>query len=230
MEVFLIVLSVCFLLFLFMLYLFGRDDIVFIRRNISLEQLFDIAVLSAVVGLFTARLLYAVVSIDPSFLNPLVFLLVPYFPGLSLSGGIFGASVFILFYTRKKKMPTGRIFDYFALAMLAALPLGYFGAWSLRSTVSLFENIYLPFVYIILLVFFLKFIFPKIIRSDLRSGTLGMFFLLTFTFISLIVSLMNQNDRIFFYFSIEDVLSLFLFLASLAILIKQEVLVLPGKK
>ncbi len=221
MEFFFIFLVISFLIFLFCLYVIGRDDIVFIRKNVTVEHLFNIAFIAAVSGVISARLFYALFSFDRAFLNPLVFFLIPYFPGLSLFGGVGGAALFVLFFTRKKKIPTGRIIDYLALALLSALPFGYIGTLFLHENLNLFENIYLPFIYIVLFLFFLKFLYPRALRSDIKSGTLGIFFLLTFSFISLVIGIRSGKN--------EDILALLLFIGSIVILIKQEI-AFRGKK
>lgn len=230
MEFFFLFLVISFLIFLFCLYVIGRDDIVFIRKNISVEHLFNLAFIAVVSGVISARLLYALFSFDRAFLNPRVFFLIPYFPGSSLIGGVSGAALFILFFTRKKKIPTGRIIDYLALAFLSALPFGYIGTLFLQENLNLFESIYLPLIYILLFLFFLKFLYPRLLRSDIKSGTLGMFFLLTFSFISLVIGIRSGKNDVLFFFSVEDILALLLFIGSIIILIKQEMVSLPGKK
>lgn len=230
MEIFLIVLFICCIISLFCLYITGREDIVFIRKNVTTEHLFNLTFLTVLVGLFSSRLVDGVIFLKSEYLNPLVFLLFPYFPGLSFIGGVVGACVFLFLFTRAKKMPTGRLFDYFTLALFAALPLGYIGSLFLRDNLSLFENIYLPLVYFILFLFFLKLIFPKILRNELKSGTLGTFALLTFSFTTLLVSIMSDRGKILWEFQIEDILTIMLLVASIIVLIKQEMISIPGKK
>ncbi len=230
MEFFLLFLVIGFVIFLFCLYVIGRDDIVFIRKNVSLEHLFNIVFLCVLSGLIGARLIYAFFSFNKAFLSPFVFLLFPYFPGLSLIGGVSGAALFIFFFTRRKKIPTGRVFDYLALALLAALPFGYIGMLFLEENLDLFENIYLPFIYMLLFLFFLKFLYPRVLRSEIKSGTLGMFFLLTFSFISLVIGIKSRKNDVLFLLSVEDILAFFLFVASIVILIRQEMISIPGKK
>lgn len=230
MEFFFVFLVIAFIIFLFCLYATGRDDIVFIRKNVTIEHLFNIAFLSAVFGLISARLIYALFSLNQEFFNPLVFVLFSYFPGLSLIGGVSGAALFILFFTRRRRIPTGRVFDYVALALLSALPFGYIGTLFLQENLNFFESIYLPIIYIFLFLFFLKFLYPRTLRNDLKSGTLGMFFLLTFSFISLVIGTKIRKGDVFFFLSVEDILAFVLFIASIIILIKQEMISIPGRK
>lgn len=229
MQFFIIFLLLGFLVFLFTLYMMGREDIIFIRKNITTEILFDNAFLAAIVGMLSARLVHALLSLNPEYLNPLIFLLFPYFPGLSLSGGIFGAALFLIVILRYKKMPVGRILDYFALSLLSALPVGYVGKLFLTMSISVFENVYLPVVYLILFLFFLKIIYPRVIRNELKSGSLGMFFLFTFSFISLLITILNPENKLFFFVGTEDIIAFLFFVGSLVMLIKQEMLTQPGR-
>lgn len=230
MQFFIIFLLLGFLVFLFTLYMTGREDIVFIRKNITTEILFDNAFLAVIVGMLSARLVHALLSLNPEYLNPLIFLLFPYFPGLSLSGGVFGAALFLTVILRYKKMPVGRVLDYFALSLLSALPVGYVGKLFLTRRINVFENVYLPVVYLILFLFFLKIIYPRVIRNELKSGSLGMFFLFTFSFISLLITILNPENKFFFFVGTEDIIAFFFFVGSLLMLIKQEMLTLPGRK
>lgn len=109
-----------FLVFLFVLYIHSRDDFTFLRRNLTLEKLFDIVFLSTGVGLIFSRIAYVVFHPSSSYINPLVFLLVPYFPGLSLSGFLLGSITSVYMIAVRGKLPIGRLYDIVSLACLFA--------------------------------------------------------------------------------------------------------------
>ena len=92
----------------------------------TLEVLFNVAFYTMGVGLLSARIVYIVLHFSFGFLNPLVFFLFPYFPGLSLTGGVVGGAVFVLLYKRKR-FPTGRIFDFFHYGSLGIIAIRVFG-------------------------------------------------------------------------------------------------------
>jgi len=106
-----------FFIFLFIVYLFAKDDYVLFRKNVSLDQVFNISVICFVVGVLISRLAYVIFHPKWGYLNPLVLFLFPYFPGLLLSGGVIGTMFFLLFITKYTKLPTGRILDIFSLAL-----------------------------------------------------------------------------------------------------------------
>lgn len=109
-----------FLIFLVSLYLLTREDFVFVRRNISVEQIFDTAFLNGIVALLFARIVFVALHFSLAYLNPLVFFLVPYFPGLGISGALLGSFFFLLWASRNKKMPTGHILDIFSVSFFYA--------------------------------------------------------------------------------------------------------------
>lgn len=121
-----IIFVICFFVFLFTLFSFGNDDIVFLRKNVAMEKIFDIAICIAGFTLLFARVGYVLFHFSKGFLHPLVFFLFPYFPGLSLGGGIMGAFFALFLFCRYYKLPTWRVIDIFLLSFLSALPLGYF--------------------------------------------------------------------------------------------------------
>ncbi len=117
-----------FIVFLLSLYLFTREDFVFVRKNVSIEDIFDTAFLTALVALFFARSIFVALHFKTTYLNPLVFFLIPYFPGLDISGTIFGGFFFLLWVARRKKIPLGHIVDVFSVSFLYAFSttlLGY---------------------------------------------------------------------------------------------------------
>src|ERR1035437_892356 len=113
-----IILLTCFFIFLYLLYYLSRDDFVIVRKDISMERIFNLAFLTAIVSLFFSRLFFVLESFDPKFSNPLGFLAIPYFPGLSLIGAIAGAEVFIFLYSSFRKLPIGKMLDLFALSFM----------------------------------------------------------------------------------------------------------------
>ncbi len=116
-----------FIVFLLSLYLLTREDFVFVRRNVSLEQIFDVAFLDSLVALLFARIIFVAFHFKLAYLNPLVFFLVPYFPGLSVSGAMLGSFFFLLWVSRSKKIPTGHLFDVFSVSFFYAFSVTLFG-------------------------------------------------------------------------------------------------------
>lgn len=115
-----IIAIVTFLVFLFTFYVLAKDDFVYLRKNITLEQLFDTIFLGLPITLLLSRILFVAFHPSWAYINPFVFFIVPYFPGLFVGGGMLGAGIFLYVFTRDKKIPSMRLADELSLAFLAA--------------------------------------------------------------------------------------------------------------
>lgn len=114
----------CFIIFLFSVYQLSKDDFLFLRRGITLDHVFNTVFLSVPVAFLTSRLTYIFLHPSRGYFNPLVFLAVPYFPGLSLLGAIVGTWLFVSWYAKYAKIPQGRLLDILGISFLFALSIG----------------------------------------------------------------------------------------------------------
>lgn len=206
----------CFLVFLFSLYLLCRDDFILLRRNVSLDNVFNLAFITVGVGLFFARLFHVVFNFEPRFLNPLTFLLFTHFPGLSLAGGILGAFLFMIVFFRAYKVPIAHLLDFFLLSFFAVLPFGFLLHFFLTKKDSLIFPLE-ALVFAILLVVLIG-VFQKV---KMEEGSIGFLSLVSFSFLSLVFKII-ENWRTFSFFSGETVLLMAIFLISLSIFARQE--------
>lgn len=221
MQFLIIILVVSFIIFLFGLHVLAKEDLVFVRKNVTMEALFNLSFYAAGVGLLSSRIVYVLLHPSPGFLNPLVFFLFPYFPGLSLIGGVVGALVFVFLYKRKK-YPTGRIFDFFAMAFLGSLPFGFLGAQILSGMQDLFVGIFMPILFIITLLFFVKVLLPLNIRGEIKDGSLGLLFLLVFSFTLFLARVVHERNDIRVLLQVDTMLLLVVFIGALVVLVIQE--------
>jgi len=205
----------CFLAFLFSLYVMSHDDYVFLRKSISTEQVFNGAILNILIALFFARLFFVFLNPSFNFLNPLVFLLFPYFPGLSIVGGLIGGVVFLFLYFPKHKMPANRLFDFFLFSFLSVLPIGFLAVklWGLFL------------IYSIIFLFFAKVFLPMQKRGEIKEGSLGFLVLISYSIVSLFFDIFSKIDKVLLFLSKEDFLLILIILVSLFYLNKQEKLI-----
>ena len=222
MQLFLLFLLLSFVIFLFSLYKLAKDDIVFIRKNVSLEQLFNIAFILALIGLFSSRLVYVLANPAKGFLNPLVFLLFPYFPGLSLVGGVFGAGCALFYLGRYKRLPLGRVFDFFAISLFAALPLGLIGGIFLGDGATLLESFFLSILYIILLIVVIKVFFTKLQQNTIQQGSIASLAIMLFSLTSFLTSMVVGREGILGFVDVPEILAIVMFFTGLFFLIRQE--------
>lgn len=228
MQFFIFVLLLCFLIFLFCLYILARDDFVLLKKDVSMERVFNLAFGLGIGSLLVARILFVVLTQDGKFLNPLVFLAFPYFPGLSLIGGVVGG-IAIFFLLTRNKTPKARLFDFFSISCLSSLPFGFLGYFLLSNQLLSVEPISIIILYLALFIFCIKILLPKLITGDLKEGTIGLIFLVSFSLISIIENFISRvGGKI--YLSVEDLILLMMLVASASVLIIQENLLVKIKK
>lgn len=220
MQFFVLVLLVCLFIFLYCVYVLANDDFIFLRRDITMEKLFNIIFLGSLISLFTARLFYGFSAKD-IFSNPLVFLAIPYFPGLSLLGAVAGAGIYILFLAKRREppLPLRRICDLFSIAFLLSLPVGFLGYLLFSEAgVQVARTGSQAVIYFILFIIFLKFFLPRLLNGKFKEGTITLLFLIVFSAVSLAGNHLEGKLAINF----EDVILSLVFLISLGVLVKQE--------
>lgn len=224
MQPFVFLLIFCFLVFLFCVYLFSHDDFVFLRKNVSMERVFNLAFLTAFSGLFFARFFYVLFNFHLDFLNPLVFFLFTYFPGLSLPGGVSGAAVFLLLYAAYRKLPKARLFDVFSLSSALAFSIGLFINFFLTQKIILSLDLTIPIIY---LAFFITST-RLFLKAKLKDGSLGTLFILVFSLVLFVVGRIKAQNLLLL--ANEDFILIEMFLVPIVFLFKQENLLAKAKK
>lgn len=199
---------------LFSLYSLTRDDFILLRKNISMDQIFNISLLAIIVGFFSARFLFVAAHFNPEYLSPLVFLALPYFPGVSIIGGVIGAVLFLLYYTARKKIHTERLFDFFTTSLLFSLSFGY----SIRDIVLLLQKKHIQWpelavvgILIVLSFFYLFLFIPKHKRGEMKDGHIGLIFLLCFSVCIFMLDTLSKAQKLFHFIGVEGVVSLLVF-------------------
>lgn len=226
MNFFIVFLLLGFFISLFTIYYLSHDDLILLRKDVTIEKVFNLAFVVFLGGLFFARLAYGMLYSTKIFLNPLKFFLFPYFPGLLLAGGIGGGMLLLLLILRSKNLPTGRIFDIFSISILSCLSLGYLGFFLLSGQNLLSAKpIFLIVVYIVLFYAFIKYIHQYLLKGILRDGSGGLLFLISFSAISLVVNIVDKFKNNPFLGKPENPILFVILIISAVVFIKQEKLI-----
>lgn len=230
MQFFFIILIIGLVLFLFRLYHLANDDYVLVKKNITLEDIFNASLVCCVFALLFARFFYVVFNPDPIFLNPLGFLLFPYFPGLSLTGGIIGGMLSLFIYSRIKKFPISRVFDFFTISFIFILPFGLIGYFLLSHDIT-FGNTLKLVMYAVIMIFVNIYLYPKTSALEIKDGTLTSLFLIFFTLINLLGSAIDHPGTRYFISHGENFILLLILVFSVIFILKQEIVgrVINGK-
>jgi len=209
----LFILLICFTIFLFSLYKLSKDDFVFLRKDISIETVFNTAFLCAFSALFFARVFYIYFNPREVFFSVLGFLVFPYFPGLSLIGAVLGGLLFLIPYSTYKKLPLGRFMDFFSISLLISISLGALGTFFIVPQ-NMRMYVGLEFVlFLLVLSLFLKLSLSFLSRGGLKDGSVGLLFLIFFSAISFGGNLVKFHGL---KFDQENLILILLFLISLA--------------
>lgn len=218
-----LIILACFFIFLYVLYYISRDDFVIVRKDIPIGKIFSLAILTSLVMLFFSRLFFVLIHPDPRLLNPLGFLALPYFPGLSLMGGIASAQIFVFLYASYRKFPVGKIMDLFTLSFMGILPIGYIANFIISlGKVSVFNNVIFVFSILIALLF-AKIIFPFSNKGEIKDGSLSLIFTTIISFLYFLTKLF-LNIKDFSFLNIENILILVVLFSSLILLVNQEIM------
>jgi prolipoprotein diacylglyceryltransferase len=209
------------IVFLYALYRLVKDDYVFIRKGISLEQSFDIAFITLWISLFTSRVLYLLFHL---YQRENIFY--DFFTmkkgGFSLTGAVVGGIIAIYLISKYRKVPLGRLCDFLSLSFLYTLPLVFLSNSILVTKDQLLSVFLNAIIYFVLLIFFVQFLYPKILNRTLKEGMLAIVFLLLFSLIALTTSLLTTLKNIQSFINPENITLVLLFIFSLVLLVKQE--------
>ncbi len=221
MQFSIIVIAICFFLFLYILYVVSKDDFLIIRKDIPMESIFNAAFLTAFISLLFSRFFYVIFNFNPVFKSPLGFLVFPYFPGLYLAGGIIGGVLSLMLYLSYKKLPIKRIFDFFSISLLAVLPLAVLGNGLLSNINNFILPLILFFVYLVVAIIFLKLIFPYAQRNRLKEGSLGALSLIAISILGFLTNLIQFWGKLGI-FEKDSLLWALIFIASVVAIVRQE--------
>lgn len=222
MQFFFIVLIFCLILFLYRLYHLANDDYVLVKKNITLEEIFNCVLVCAFVALFFARLFHVLFDPQPVFLNPLGFLLFPYFPGLSLIGGLIGGSLALFVYARVKKFPVGRVFDFFTVSFIFILPFGVLGYFLFSQDVSR-GGLVLFGLFTLMQIGTNIYLFPKARSLEIKDGTISILFLIFFSLSMLLAIAIDHPGTNYFVNHRINLILLFMLITGIILIVKQEI-------
>lgn len=207
--------------FLFCAFTLARDDYLLNRRNISLESVFNTLFLVLFSSLLFGRVVYVLFHFTPQFLNPLVFFLFPYFPGLSLVGAITGGFLIAGGICLNSKIPTARFLDITTLSFLCAYSIFYFPlSFSHMAITGHFQIVY-AFSLILYIALFLGAL-RIFLKGFLKDGSIAALCIFFFSFLYSVFVFFDKTIDKKFFFESEGVFLFVLFLVSAVYLLRIE--------
>lgn len=193
------------------LFILSRQDFVLLRQNISLPQIFDSLMATLVAALLFGRIFYIADTLNTDLVHIIRFFHLLKFPGIS-SLGFFLGGAFMLGILFRKKKALARIYDIFTISFL---PL-YILEQGVKDYSSLYINIILVSVLIVVFIFFVKSHYKYI----LRDGSISIILIFILCLENLFFLLFGQGGKgnLFLSLSFNELLSLPLALFSLIVL------------
>lgn len=201
----LLLFSVC----LFILFILSKRDFVLLRKNISVGEIFDLALLSFAAAFFLGRIFYIINSLQFSLLTPIKFFYIIKFPGFSFLGFFLSGAATIYFSFRKTKA-LSRIYDIFSLSFFPVL----------ITSVVFFKYPFMPFYGAILLFIILIALFISFLQSHdkyfMRDGGISLITISLFSFHTFLVEFFVPTSKIFIL-SFLQWISIFVLIVSIGV-------------
>lgn len=207
-------------IFLYCLYKLIKDDYVFMRKNVSAEQSFDVAFIVLLVSLFFSRLFFLL--FHPNGENIFLSFFGADNSGFSFSGGILGGIVTLYLISKYKKYPLGRLADFFTAALLVALPFAFLMNALLHKKVEMLLALFNAAIYFLIALFFTRVLHPKLMHRKIKEGNITILFLLFFSLISFGSSFLVSYKKIMPWMDPQNIVFLVLLIFSLILFAKQE--------
>jgi len=209
------------LVFLYSLYRLVKDDYIFIRKGISLEQSFDIAFTCFWISLFFSRLVYLLFDLAN---HKNIFL--DFFRlrngGFSLTGLVIGGMIALYIISKYKKLPLGRLGDFLSLSFLFALPVGFICNVVLVRKAALLHILLSSVLYFMLVIFFVQFLYPKLMSRTIREGTLALLFVVFYSVITIVTSVISSLKDIHAVINTQNITLIILLITSIILFMKVE--------
>lgn len=197
----------------FILFSLSRHDFVLIRQNISLAQVFDLALISIFFAFIVGRLLFVLNNFDLDLLHLVKFFYFIKFPGTSTLGFFIGGALSILFFLKKRKS-IKRIFDIFILSFL---PIYSFNI--------IFRNYPSSIIVIPLVLFILSWVVFFVLldihnKYKMKDGDISILTFIVLGLDSFILQIYSPDAyRIFFGMSLLQIISIFVVLISVSLIV-----------
>lgn len=220
--IFAIIFFLSLLIFLFSVFALSRDDFVFTRKNISVEDMFNVSFLLILFIVLISRIFYIFFHFENRFLHPFVFLAIPYFPGLSIVGGVIGGTVFVpLVCWAKKISVVGRVLDIISLALFSAICFGIrpvVTIYAFSHPTPFFIEFFFSFLFILVFALLVKFF----LKEKFKDGSIALLFLVSFSFLSLLLEGFKNISGFPMYLKGEGSIYLLLVIVCLILFVTRE--------
>ncbi len=209
---------------MFLLFNLAKNDFVLLRKNVSLHELFDAAILSMAVGLLFARIFFVIDMQEYSWFHPFRFFHLVKVPGLSLYGFFVGVIPALYLLLRRKKV-LHRVYDILFISLLPLFVVTLVTRSYSLGVPSLFVQIGLAVAAIAIIGIFTTFFH----NYTLRDGSLALIIFMLLSVDLLLKGFLDSHQDLLFMLSLSQIFSVVLFIVSVALLMQNQG-IFPFKK
>lgn len=211
-------LALSFVLSTFVIYKYAKDEL-------KEEEYLDVYLYTSIVLIFSSRLVYIILNFEKFKFNIMRYFLVAETPGLSLTGGLILAILFLLWYVKKKKYDFWHLADLLSITFSYALVLVKIGEQLGGAAFGKMTNFYLavriagqsgryhPTEFYEALIFLflgitLTILYKKLRQKKMPDGVYSGFFLTVFSLQTFLLEFIKNSNLYLYGLGFRQIISI----------------------
>lgn len=210
---------------MFLLFTLARNDFVLLRKNVSLHELFDAAIISMAIGLLCARIFYIIDVQEWSWFHPFRFFHLVKVPGLSLYGFFVGVIVPLFLILRKKNV-LHRVYDILFISLLPVFIVSLATRTYSLGVPSFVMQILLAVVCIAIVYICITFFH----NYTLRDGSLALIIFLLLSIDLFLQGFLEKYPDLMFSLSLSQICAVVFFVVASMLLVHNQGVIKLRKK
>lgn len=204
--------------------------------GISYQNIIDLFLYLLPISILSARAYYVIFNPSYFIQNPLqIFNLRT--GGLAIYGGIIGGVITAYVFCKKRKIPLLDLLDFLAPCLILGQAIGRWGnfinveaygyetnlPWRMGiMSINGYQEVHPTFLYESIIDFVIFFLLLHWQRKRKYSGQITYLYLVCYSFARMLIELLRTDSLFFYHMRISSVLSLFIFVASCLMLVKNQ--------
>lgn len=202
---------------MFLLFNLSKNDFVLLRKNVSLHELFDAAIISMAIGLLFARIFFVIDVQEYSWFHPFRFFHLVKIPGLSLYGFFVGVVPALYLLLRKKKV-LHRVYDILFISVLPLFVVTLATRTYTLGIPSWMLQLGLAVVAITIIYIFITFFH----NYTLRDGSLALIIFMLVSIDLFLNGFQESNRSLLFMLTLSQLFSVIFFIVSIVLLFHNQ--------
>lgn len=210
---------------MFLMFTLARNDFVLLRKNVSLHEFFDAAIISMAIGLLCARIFFIIDVQEWSWFHPFRFFHLVKVPGLSLYGFFVGV-IIPLFLLLHKKNVLHRVYDILFISLLPIFVMSLATRTYSLGVPSFVMQILLAVVCIAIIYICITFFH----NYTLRDGSLALIIFLLVSIDLFLRGFLEEYPDLIFSLSLSQICAIIFFVVATVLLINNQGIIKLRKK